>query len=806
MNKKNKSEKQTKDKPIVDIKEDNMIASMHKFKEYVEPDFVKAKNKVMKEVPIDRYYQWYLDNYSNQVPPTTLAPVKYEDGMLKRISNISAIKYITLFDMTHSSIVIFKLSVYDIKKETNYATLFCENIENIIPRMKPMISTDVIHGNTVFLYANTSTSFISCDGEYKMRMTRYHNIYKTKYDFPELWLDLEEYMRKIILVRRWSVYPSYFHSKTEGRHVINTDIEQAVKNELVAQTLLIVSWFHTIYNEMLSLTETHINATFKEIMLANVDIDIEFMHQLIKKYGLDMIETFKVKTSHTVFPIFGTDKTRYIPLGFKMIPLNVREVQDPIRLKYKPWREFLISNRCNDLVINQIAPGFSITSDWFYIRNSKKGLFDNKSQYERLKHSELARDILRALYEAQRGTYFATSNMMAVNKSSEHIKQWLSNKFRKLNEKINEPITYSIEEIIMSDITLSFASEYVGRTFADTITIIEKSKAYDTLIGKPFGESGYDYGAKYLFEICYNLLAINSKLGVIHGDFHLNNATIGFIYIPEGENTRVLYQVDKNHIFMFPNNGYFSCIIDFSRGIVDPDNAEKLIDPGMPQSYKLIKDYDKFAINEANTLLNLYLQLFPNKVKQKEELMVLFKNNYNVVFKLLTCIDIYMFTIRLGRYLRQINFHVSKKFLDLIDKINKMAESFIATDMNHLLSDTQKMSDKILTEDWPILQIIKKCFPEYLDGKTYKNTGVVIDYYTLENDIKYSISKYDMFPDVLKYAKYYKTTADKTTVDIPQITDNRRQLRSEYERKKLENLEQVKYLSIKYSTFVENQE
>jgi hypothetical protein len=192
--------------------------------------------------------------------------------------------------------------------------------------------------------------------------------------------------------------------------------------------------------------------------------------------------------------------------------------------------------------------------------------------------------------------------------------------------------------------------------------------------------------------------------------------------------------------------------------------------------------------------------LFPNKQKQKEELTVLFKNNFTTVFKLLSCIDIYMFTIRLGRYLRQLRYTPGKKILDLVDKINKLSEGYIAADMNHLLNDTITTSEKILAEDWPVIQIIKKCFPEYVIGNT-KPVGIITDSYTLTNELKYSLSKYDLFPDVLKYAKYYDQ-GNKTT-DIPQITDNRRQLRSEYEKKKIENLEQVKFLAMKYSTFVE---
>jgi hypothetical protein len=543
-------------------------------------------------------------------------------------------------------------------------------------------------------------------------------------------------------------------------------------------------------------------------MLANRVIDIEFLHQLIKKYGAEDVEMFKILTSHMVHNVFG-GKTRYVPLGYKMIPLNIREVQDPIRLKYKPWREFLISNRCNDLVINQIAPGFPIISDWFYIRNSKKGLFDNKSQYERLKHSELAKDILRTLYEAQRGTYFATSNVTGVNKSSEHIKQWISNKFRRLSEKINDPINYSIEEIIMSDITLSFSSEYVGRTIADTVSLIENSKAYDSIIGKPFSENGYSYLAKYVFEICYNLAALNIKLGVIHGDFHLNNATIGFLYNSDKEEYKVAYQINKDLTFIFPNNGYFSCIIDFSRGMIDPEQYESLSDLSLPPNYKLIKDYDKFTANETNNLLTLYLQLFPNKAKQKEELQVLFKNYYPAVFRLLTCIDLYMFSIRVIRLLKQVEFHVSKKSFDLFDKINKLSENFIATEMNHLLGNPDEKSAMILSDEYPIIQIIKKCFPEFIEGHIFDSIGTITDFYSLENDLKYSLSKYDLFPEALQSTKYYAEKKDGTgmdkdnIIDIPQMSAKRKAFRYEYEKQKKENLEIVKYMSIKYETITE---
>ena len=44
-----------------------------------------------------------------------------------------------------------------------------------------------------------------------------------------------------------------------------------------------------------------------------------------------------------------------IELGQKLIPLNISEAQNPFNIIYKPWREFLISQRVQDLVINGVA-------------------------------------------------------------------------------------------------------------------------------------------------------------------------------------------------------------------------------------------------------------------------------------------------------------------------------------------------------------------------------------------------------------------------------------------------------------------
>lgn len=780
------------------------IAATEKIRERIMHPSRVEKEKVLRTVPFQKVTEWISKSYSSQVPKISLkVPIDYDEGMIKRLMLMSTIKYGVLDNGLTNNTIVFKLHDSTTRKETNYAIMLCNTVDSIpkeiIKLMFAYGEQSVKLNDYYMLYVSTGPSLISCDGEYRSRLVQYMNIYNSKWMFPQIWHEIDEYMSIIIPKRGWSLYASYFSPEQEKFRYINTALEQLVKNELLSNKMLNIAWFQTIYNEMLGMSETHMNVTYKEIMLAEYETDKLFIQELIKKYSAEEVEKFKVSISVVVHNIVGTNKNRYLQLGLKMIPLNIIEVQQPFDIRYKPWREFFISTRCSDLVPNQIAPGFPIIGNYYYVQNSKKGLYDNKSQFERVKNSELAKDILHTLYEAQRGTYFASSNIKAVSKTSEQIKKWIGSKFRKLSEKIDDPINYAIEEIIMSDISLFMTSEFVGKTVADIMQLIPKNKMFDDQLGKPLSDGGFDYFAKYMFEICYNLLAFNKRIGAIHGDFHLNNATIGYLYPNTVDHAKVAYFIG-DVMYLFPNNGYFGCIIDFSRSLIEPSRCDELRDMSLPLSSKLTDNMDKFAAFESNILLGLYIQLFPNKAEQKEELSVLFKRNFPAVFKLLTCIDMYMFTIRLSRLLQQMETPVSKKSIELVEKIGRFAESFIATDMNHLLNDPDTFGAKVLANEWPMETVIKKCFPEYINGSAFKKLGTVTDCYNIDNPMKYSLTKYDTFPECLQTSKYEDEKGE--LHDIAEIHANRLNARREYEKIIRDNFNTIRFLGTRYLDIV----
>lgn len=785
-----------KDRPVVPV-DDSVEDQPVVYKQAHYDKSLAEIEKITSSIPLDKVVEWHQTEYAKQwayAPMSRLSKTKveYNKGSALRMINLSTMKYTFNINTMNQIVVVMKLYDYNLKKETNYGTLFAEMADDIPPVRAKLYTEDSIIGKVAFTFYSASPSHISADGEYRSRYSRYASLSDAKREFSSLWNDLELYLVKVIDRRNWSLYTNYFYPGD------GMNIEFAVKNETIPMTILIVSWFHTIYEEIVQMSKSHINPDYREIFLNYKKQDVEFINSLITKHGKNVVEKFRGNVSHTAKTFLNINA--YMQCGYKMIPLNMREVQDPMKLRYKPWREYFVSVKINDLVINSVSPTFPVTLDWFYIRNSSKGLYDNKSQFNRMKHSELAKDILKVLYEAQRGTYFASEDTSNV-KTSKQVKQWLNNKFKRLNNKIAEPINYSMEELIMSDITLAFASEYVGRTVADTMNLLQSSKRLNNVLGHPLAVKGYDYFAKYIFDIMYGLLCVNKRLGVIHGDLHLNNATIGPMYylnekLVHNKNkvNKVVYVVDDKAQFVFPNNGYFGAVIDFSRSVIDPDTADKFRDESLPRTQKLISDEDEFRHGEIQSLLTLYLLLFPNKKEQREELVVLFKNNFDAVFKLLTCIDVFMFTIRLTRLMSNLDTSPSNKSMNLIDKINRLAEEYIATDMNHLINEPNVYGKKILDDDFPIQTILKKCFLEYIDGITYKDMGTVTDVYILDNPLQYSLDKHKNFPEIFKQVKYTKSKGQ-SLVTIKKVAEKRKANRDEYETQKLHNLDIVTFLA-----------
>ena len=763
----------------------------------IDPEILKKQKKISSDINLD----WYADEYLKIVNvPNTKIKGKYA---MYRNDIIRNSKYAIHNDITNTIVVVFKLYDYVFKKEINYGMLFCKKYSDVTPIYKSRLVPDNIHGQFAFIHYSSTNSYISCDGEYRPMFSMYKAIAYTKKKFPELWDDLLVYIMAIKVRRSWSFLTSYFYpNKIDS--TLREELENTVKHEGFANTLLTICWFNSINNVIIRIIPTHVNENFKSIFYSDyMEEDRTFFKSLLKKYTGDLMEEFRVSLHFSQISMVHAIP-QYIQHGIKLMPLSINDARSPFKLTSKVWREYLISSRCNDLVINCICPNFPIMIDWFYIKNSRKNLYDNVTQYNRLKYSEITHDILSSLYDAQRNTYFITdSKRLKEISSGKQVRKFVNSKFKKLSDLLDNTIRYSTGELLMSNMSIAIISEYAGRTVADVIHIVGKSVILDAAIGHPLRNTGYDFFAKYMFEICYGLYCANSKFGVMHGDFHLNNATIGQIYsIKTDESDKISNPSVKYHIgdvdYSFPTNGYYAFVIDFSRGIIDPSRYDSMADPSLPSAFKLIRKEEDFIKGEITSLLQLYFILFPNKENMRDSLELLCHKNPGAMFKILTCMDIYMFSARLARLIEQVDYNADDKCKNLIDKLFKKAEYNITTKINSIIDD-HNLLDKVLDEEYPLYEIIKACFTEYTTPRDN-----YVDCYNFNNTVKYSMSKESMFPDIwtqFKYKKYddkNKEKSDFKIMPIKEIDEKRHELYTEKEKNIVRSLYEIQFLAEKY--------
>lgn len=571
-------------------------------------------------------------------------------------------------------------------------------------------------------YFSTGPNLVSKDGEYRVGFC---SVYRLKLILTApIWKELCSYVHNISRKRKWKITVSHFHSSSDMQH----------KTKIMMNEFLAIAWFNELYNVHFNMTPKHTNTAFMRLMHHPEDRN-KFL-ELLKNYSLQTIRIFRIVSSHNIIYPTSWYKLKIKPIknakiGQKLIPLNVTESLEAFKLNHKPWRELLISKRAGDLVINAISPNFSIIGEFFYIKGSTKMLFDKSSQYRRMEQSEVATEIVEHLVMSQ--------NLAKKQISKRKITNWVNEKFHKLNDKISDPIKFSKREIIMSDVTLAILSEYVGHTLSNIINHNEHNM-FSKSIGCPLSEKGFPMFSRYIFDICYACFCLNTKIGVIHSDLHLNNATIG--KLTDAEDTHIKYIIGDTE-FVLPHVGGYGCLIDFSRGIIDPDFIDLLKDKS--SDVEVVDNFEEFTKTEILRCVKLYICLFPDTKDKEAELIVIFKNHFKEGFKLMTAVDMYMLCSRLKIALPE---HLTEH-IKLVTEITKIAERFITTEMNSLLNN-KKYVDTINDMDWPNLYILKRVFANFISVDKHIDIADAFDY---SNEMKYFSDKYSTYPEYLQGIK-----------------------------------------------------
>lgn len=609
--------------------------------------------------------------------------------------------------------------------------------------------------DTISNYWNIGPSLESVDGEYRNQFSDFYGLKKCQIHYKKVYEKMIDYVKKKIKERKYLFHRETFYPTAKIKQT-EINIDKHFKNFQIELNLYLMVWFVGVYQKFTNIRENHINERYVVFIDKHMTEDIEFFKELIKEFSLQTMETIYRYFENTCLP--GKEHVTVLGFGQKLMPLNLLEVQKPFDVRFVPWRDYIISQALTNLVVNNICPGFPVVNSWIYIKGAKKGLFNNKIQYQKIERSDQAQAIIELLIKSKSYTYENIKTDMKDQRGT--ITSWLSDKFKVLHDQIDDAVNFGKNEIIMSNVSFMIISEYTGRTLNDVMRLTKSSPYYNEALGKPFTSGGYKYFKKYVFDICYNLHCMFENYGIIHGDLHLNNLTLyqKFQTNHEGfdkvDDPHVLYVVGENneYNFVLPSTAFHTTLIDFGRCFIHPDYLEKLRDPSVPERYSITGDKDKFIKEQTRRLINTYIKLVPDSKDQEPELRVLFAKNFDAMYKLMSVSDLYSVMTKL-QYLINMGQkdvvvpHANCVFL--IKKVIDLCSIYLISDVSKLISD-KSYGDAINESKSPLLEIMVKLFSDNLD-QAGKN---IIDVFLFNNPKKYSMSFLSKIPSVVDTKKY----------------------------------------------------
>lgn len=580
-------------------------------------------------------------------------------------------------------------------------------------------------------YVCTGPAFRSQDGEYRSRLITWRQ-------YEQL---LQFYKKELA-----EVEPTVISKLTDGSLSFQTDlyypsnchanrrkVEDLINTLRTPINFYMLCWlvdYHNIYHKI---AENHINPAYQYIFSQKDDLPVfKKLYNRLKYDGFSMLIN-RISSAHlnVALPDYNL-----IPLGCgqKIFPVTAIEAIRMDDINFDVWREIYITDLASNLVLNLISPCFPFINNWFYIQNAHAGLFDNYAMHEKFAHSEIATDISEQLRKIDKLNYI----------DRDPTKQPISSKFYTLSRHVHKAMVYADSDIKLSDLAICVTGEYVGRTLRDLPTLIANKQ---TVPGLELTFTDHKIFRKHIFEFIYSFYCMNTKIGIIHGDLHMNNVTISWLYNMFSHEGK-LYVADPHiayilgqDIYVFKHYGTFSTVIDFSRAIVG--------------DYKRIEHEfsERFAVDYFNKqrrrILFIIYHYFPKLLeKSYARINDLLDNNFTLMFKILSCIDTYvlcsnilaMFNIDNAFTKGKIN--LAPGATKLLTNITDMAERLFTTNMNAAIEGRIFDPDSI---EWPNLLILKANFKENLvDENIIQRKDVnICDVFNYNNEVVYDIEDYD---------------------------------------------------------------
>lgn len=590
-------------------------------------------------------------------------------------------------------------------------------------------------------YYNTGGTFVSQDGEYRMNIQEYSRL-----------TEVEEHIAK--LVPKGARHPEdILTNMLETQEidlqtfVIGYDKETAdaiteiVDNLRLSIRLFIIAWctdWHRIVNDTI---ENHINPVYQKIMNTMPDPHVEC--------GVGYNLYIEPPAMGEIMPL---------SIGHKQLLLTSRELRNIYDIKYSAWRELYIQIRCSSLVANYISPSFSFVNMWF-LTQTHPTYWDNPAQEEKYMLSNIAVNIANDL-----DTLIGKTKSKGV---------YHSHDFNVLANYLNQGVRFADDYIILSNMALIISQEHMGTTLRDAPRR-DKTEMFSNL----------EIFQKYMFEIIYASYVMKEKCGVIHGDLHINNITmyVDYKWDKSIQKHYVIYVIG-NKMYAFKHRGVYISIIDFSRAMIT-DKSALLHDFGNHTANMFLRQQYTRIISIINSMFPEIINLY--KDSNIEDLI---ERQQESVYNAMVMLDIYKTMVNIVFMIDTDKVSTIVGIRDFAIKLQELSKHLFTTHIHAALEGNP-------IESKPIMELFE-LFQHQLHDKQ-KNIKVV-DIFSANNELKYTMDKYTNYPDILKMDKIIEMRK-RFGIDIDKIRNNAAKVKSTQQPDTLRNATDKNWTTNKLKT------
>ncbi len=595
-------------------------------------------------------------------------PLRYDFGMLRSTQYVAVLR-VNFMDVECAYGLVY--SSYDTEKDTFSHNVFC-----------------------------SGPTYASQDGEYRSRIisAEYYAELMTKYE------DIFNQVESLVLdnLEADSFQVRVFCPNSSHQNTIEKKYITSIHSKRYSIILLCLSWLVDYYLIDRKLIPNHVDENYKKLMLwlGKHDKQNTFA-KLVQQLGEENYATLIKHLTQEHFDLDHPVSAVAPQYGQKIIPLTMADTLNIENINADAWKEYFIASYCSNLVPNFISPSFPMVADWFIIHDSSTELFDNPAIYTKFEQSSIATGINTLLKDVDKKMHIEVDNLL----------QPLDKKFNKMSSYTKQAISYAQKDIVLTDYAMSFVMENMGPTVKNISQYTKDNTLYPGL-SDVF--SNDELFAKLLFEYVYAFCCMNAKLGVIHADLHMNNATIAQQFdlsnkpnMQPGMSKACFIVKDKS--YLFENNGYFGSLIDFSRAFI---TNKSILEKEFGSHFAEI-----FLEAQQPKLVRFLEQLLPDfNKKYSGEIAKLSRRDPQLLCKIATLVDPYMFGLSMEV---EVTFDPSMKDVGLSAKSKKLLQTVTQSAGEMLVSLLKDACDDNLSPDidWPNLKLLDH-FAEYqLDEK-----------------------------------------------------------------------------------------